>query len=101
LLHASQNQSEINGLRTPPGTVVSTKDSTANLKGETQKVVSDPRNQTNSTNTKRWLPTILPRQNNGSSVPTQVNLFSGLGNSIGILTADIPYAGGVIHTTNG
>ncbi|KIW73290.1 hypothetical protein PV04_01422 [Phialophora macrospora] len=101
LLHASQNQSEINGLRTPPGTVVSTKDSTANLNGQTQKVVSDPRNQTNSTNTKRWLPAILPRQDNSSSVPTQVNIFSGLGNSIGILTADIPYAGGVIHTTNG
>ncbi|KIW34773.1 uncharacterized protein PV07_01529 [Cladophialophora immunda] len=28
-------------------------------------------------------------------------MFSGLGNSVGILTGDIPYAGGLIHTTDG
>ncbi|OQU98255.1 Fasciclin domain-containing protein isoform 2 [Cladophialophora immunda] len=101
LLHATQSQSEINGLRTPPGAVVPTKDTTANLKGSTQKVVSKPKNNTKTTSSKRWAPTILPRQDNTSSLDTLVDIYSGLGDSVGILTADIPFAGGLIHTTDG
>lgn len=101
LLHASQDQSEINGLRTPPGKVVTTKDSKANLNGTGQKVVSDTRNKTKSTNGKRWAPAILPRQDATTNVTTLVNIFAGLGNSIGIITGDIPFDGGFIHTTDG
>ncbi|OAP55316.1 hypothetical protein AYL99_10289 [Fonsecaea erecta] len=103
LLHATQSQSEINGLRTPPGAVVPTKDTTANLKGSTQKVVSKPKNSTKTTTTssKRSLPTLLARQDNSSTVDTLVDIQSGLGDSVGILTADIPFNGGFIHTTDG
>ncbi|KIW74243.1 hypothetical protein Z517_12183 [Fonsecaea pedrosoi CBS 271.37] len=98
LLHATQSQSEINGLRTPPGAVVATKDTNANLKGATQKVVSKPKNSTKTTSSKRSAPTLLARQD---TVDTLVDIFSGLGNSVGVITADIPFAGGVIHTTDG
>ncbi|KIX96219.1 uncharacterized protein Z520_07997 [Fonsecaea multimorphosa CBS 102226] len=103
LLHATQSQSEINGLRTPPGAVVPTKDTTANLKGSTQKVVSKPKNNTKTTSSRRWVggPALLPRQDNTSAVDTLVDIQSGLGNSVGIITADIPFNGGLIHTTDG
>ncbi|KIW93501.1 uncharacterized protein Z519_06106 [Cladophialophora bantiana CBS 173.52] len=101
LLHATQSQSEINGLRTPPGAVVPTKDTKANLKGSTQKVVSKPKNNTKTTSSKRWAPFILPRQDNSSTVDTLVDIYSGLGDSVGVITADIPFDGGLIHTTDG
>jgi len=63
--------------------------------------VSHPKNKTKTTNTKRWAPFIVPRQDNITSSATEVDIFSGLGNSVSILTSDIPYDGGLIHTTNG
>jgi hypothetical protein len=100
LLHATQFQSNINGLRTPPGRVIPTKDKNAKLKGDFQKVVTDTRNKTKSTNNKRWTPLILPRQE-GTNLTPLVNVYSGLGNDVGILTADLGYSGGFIHTTDG
>lgn len=98
LLHADQQQSDIDTLDTPPGKVVTTKDSTANLKGNTQKVVSKPKS--NSTSSKRSTDSLQPRQGD-TSPTTLVDLYAGLGNSIGILTGDIVYAGGLIQTTDG
>lgn len=102
LLHATQAQSDINGLRTPPGKVVPTKDTKAKLKGTVQKVVTDPRNKTKTKtkSSRRWASAILPRQDNASFTPL-VNVYSGLGNSVGVITADIPFDGGLIQTTDG
>jgi hypothetical protein len=79
---------EILGPQIGPGAVVNTGLS-APQAGSSQVIVSQ-KSVANSTSTRRR-----------RTVPNPgIQLVSGLGNSVGIIQGDIPYSGGVIHTTD-
>ena len=86
-----------------PGIQIPTKDSRANLGGQPQSVVSDSRSSNPSGATKRdtslfLRDTVLPSNNSNSSFP---RIFSGLGDSVSIVKADVAYTGGLIHLLDG
>jgi len=76
----------------PPGVPLPTQDTTGNLGGNPQSVVSDTVNTPGSQIPKRWSNTTTP--------PSLLKIFSGLGNNVSITRADIPYAGGLVHIVN-
>jgi hypothetical protein len=93
LLHATQRQTDLQNLRTlPGGSQIVTKDTSANLMGQPQSVVSDARDTTPSPGIKRWV---------NASMPSLVKISSGLGNNVNVIKANIPYCGGLIHITDG
>lgn len=85
-----------------PGAQIPTRDSQANLGGRPQSVVSDSR-QTGSTGSIKRGASPLRRDNQNTTVPSNttfpplLSIFSGLGNNVSIIRADIPYDGGLIH----
>ncbi|MCJ1476870.1 hypothetical protein MMC13_005539 [Lambiella insularis] len=83
-----------------PGIPLPTKDTVANLGGKSQVVVSDPRTATNISRAAKG-DAFLSRHDQTSNLPSLLNIFSGLGNSVGIVKADVPYTGGLIHIMNG
>jgi hypothetical protein len=75
ILHASDDEGDICSYRTLPGKKVRTLDSSANLAGHAQSVVTDARQNT-------------------------AGLFkvaSGLGATVNAIRGDIPFTGGLIH----
>jgi hypothetical protein len=100
LFQASDTQSDIAGLRTPPGKPVKTLDKTGKLKGHKQSVVSDSRNATGGGSTKRWAASSLDRRQANASTAELLKIFSGLGNHVSIIQADIEYDGGLIQTVD-
>jgi uncharacterized surface protein with fasciclin (FAS1) repeats len=98
LFHATNQQSDINSLSIAPGAVVVTRNTEANLNGNPQVIVSDSR-PVNSSSVARRTPVSPRQQNLSSDIP--LRLFSGLGNNVNIINADIQYDGGLIQTVNG
>ncbi|KAK3936511.1 FAS1 domain-containing protein [Diplogelasinospora grovesii] len=82
----------------PPGVIIETTNTDANLGGQGQNIVTDARNST-ITGQKRWL--ISGRQTyghgNGTEQKSLLAITSGLGQVVNVIKADIPYSGGVIH----
>ncbi|MCJ1388909.1 hypothetical protein MMC18_001760 [Xylographa bjoerkii] len=83
-----------------PGAQITTKDPNANLGGKPQNVVSDSRNTTSSNSAKRAI-SLLGRQSPNATLPSLLSIYSGLGNNVSIIKADIPYNGGVIQIVDG
>ena len=83
-----------------PGDIIETNCQVANLGGKTQNVVSDSRNTTSSSSARRGV-SLLDRQSTDSTLPSLVRIFSGLGNNVSIIKADIPYDGGLIQVVDG
>jgi hypothetical protein len=51
--------------------------------------------------TKRWVSPLHRREDNDTKPTSVLRLFSGLGNNISIIVADIQYDGGIIHIVDG
>ncbi|KAM3075295.1 hypothetical protein ACMFMG_007263 [Clarireedia jacksonii] len=78
----------------PPGAILQSNDNSGKTNGQPQYAVSDPSNRTQSTAAKRWLG---HRSNANNTYPSLLKIFTGLGNDVNIIKADIPYDGGLIH----
>ena len=98
-LAAGRTETDLARLRAIPGTIISTNDAAANLRGSTQVVVSDYR----LVNSK----SALHRRGNDSvstntsATDALVTLYSGLGDSVNLYNPDIYYQGGVIQVLDG
>jgi len=100
LLYQSIKQSNVLGaMSTGSGKSMESNYNSTNLGGRGQSVVSDPRNVIQSTVAKRWASVPLRRNShcNTTSAPSLLKIFTGLGNSVSIIQADIQYDGGVLH----
>jgi len=100
LYQMSPNLVDAAAMRGFTGSVVSTLDTQdANLGGGSQVFLSHGERDSSSlsANTRRSL--------QGRSICTNdtapIHLFSGLGNNVTVLKADIPYDGGILHVTSG
>ena len=99
-IQASGASNYLASINRRPGAPISTKDSSANLGGKSQNVVSDSRNTTSSNSARRGL-SLLRRQSSNATLPSLLSVFSGLGNNVSIIKADILYDGGVIQIVDG
>ncbi|KAH8885294.1 FAS1 domain-containing protein [Thozetella sp. PMI_491] len=94
-------------IRNPPGQVQNTNNRNANLKGNSQKVVSDSRDPSVAAHpSKRDIVArsdLLLRQaeNTSISLDSLVRIDSGLGAVNNIINGDIAYTGGLIQVTDG
>jgi len=95
-LSAGQGINNFATLGKPPGAIVPTSDTDANLLGKAQSVVTDSRN-TSSGSQKRWA---NAHRRAGGTQSSLLTITSGLGAVVNIVKADIPYSGGVIHLTD-
>jgi len=89
-----KNTNDIGSMSVPPGGILYSNDNSGNRHGQPQHAVSDPSNKTQSTATKRWLGY---RSNANITSPSLLKIFTGLGDYVNIIKADIPYDGGLIH----
>lgn len=130
---SSKDLHKIATINSQDGTPISNNDPQVNNKGQSQNVVSNPLDTTQSNVAKRQnseiVTTILPAETITvtfapltpdctttttilpaattitvyassplpSSLPSLLKIYAGLGNSVSIIKADIPYDGGVIH----
>ncbi|RFU24390.1 hypothetical protein B7463_g11949, partial [Scytalidium lignicola] len=99
----SERQAEYQGMRNinrlgassvPPGAILPSNDNSANTGGQSQVAVTNPSNATQSPSEKRWLANI--KRANGT-YPSLLKVYTGLGNYVNIIKADIPYDGGLIQ----
>jgi hypothetical protein len=99
-LQASGASNYLSDINSGYGVPISTKDTNATLGGKPQNVVTDTRNTSSSSTTRRSISLLNPRSSNSTLTPL-LSIFSGLGNNVSIIKADIPYAGGVIQIVDG
>ncbi|MCJ1384262.1 hypothetical protein MMC17_007378 [Xylographa soralifera] len=97
---ASAASNYIANINRMPGAPITTKNTNANLGGKAQSVVSDSRTTSSSNSTRKGI-SLLRRQSLNATLPSLLNIFSGLGNNVSIIKADIPYDGGVIQIVDG
>ncbi len=101
LIQPHEDQTALADMSIPPGAPIETKDTSANLNGQAQKVVSDMRNSTTSGVTKRWDSPLRRHEHNYTAPASLLNIFSGIENNVSITRADILYDGGRIHIIDG
>ncbi|KAK2767593.1 hypothetical protein FQN54_003751 [Arachnomyces sp. PD_36] len=89
LYQGSQNVADAAALRGFTGKIVETRNTDANLGGRGQSVLSTGEREA------------LAQGGSSCNGTSPISLFSGLGNTVTILTEDIPFDGGVIHITDG
>jgi hypothetical protein len=87
----------LGSMSVPPGSILQSNDNSGNLNGQSQHAVSDPSTRTQSTAAKRWLSPRQSSDNANTTNPSPLKIFTGLGHSVNILKADIPYDSGLIH----
>ncbi|KAF2494955.1 FAS1 domain-containing protein [Lophium mytilinum] len=98
LYQLSPNLVDSAALRGFTGSLVPTLDTQdANLGGSAQVFLSHGERDTLSTTTRRS----LHERSLCTNATAPIHLFSGLGNSVTILQADIPFDGGILHVTDG
>lgn len=85
-------------LSIPPGAILKSLDKSGNIGGNPQSVVSNPSDKTQSSANKRWASHLSPPNGNYSSL---LKIYSGLGNFVNIIYADIPFDGGLVHVVDG
>lgn len=92
LYQGTLNLNTYAGISSGAGTSLLTKDNLANLAGHNQSSVTNPSNVPSSTVPRRW---------HNTTRPSLLKIYSGLGNYVSIIQADIPYDGGLIQLVNG
>lgn len=88
----TMNLNTFAGISSGDGKSLVTNDDVANLDGQNQSSVTNPSNMPSSSVPKRW---------HNTTGPSLLKLYSGLGNHVNIIQADIPYDGGLIHLVDG
>ncbi|KAG9228852.1 FAS1 domain-containing protein [Amylocarpus encephaloides] len=94
---STRQTNHIGDINKPPGKPLDTNNDDANVgAGNQQKVVTNPQDGTGNSSMKRG---VIGRRSN-MTMPSLLNIYSGLGNNVSIIQAGIPYDGGVIHIVN-
>jgi hypothetical protein len=99
LYHGIKQSNKLGDMSAGSGKPMQSNDKSANLDGAGQSAVSNPLNVTQSNVAKRWASSPLRRNShsNTTSTPSLLKIFTGLGNNVNIIQADILYDGGVLH----
>lgn len=99
LYHGIKQSNNLGAMSAGSGKPMESNDKSANLNGAGQSAVSNPLNVTQSNAAKRWASSPLRRDShsNTTSAPSLLKIFTGLGNNVSIIQADIPYDGGILH----
>jgi hypothetical protein len=80
------------GISSGAGAALPSNDDMANLAGQNQSAVTNPSDMPSSSVPKRW---------HNTTRPSLLKIYSGLGNFVNIIQADISYDGGLIHLVDG
>lgn len=91
--HATTTFNTLGEMSEGSGLPMESLDNNANLGGLGQSIVSNPLNVIQNTTAKRW----ISRSTNTTSKPSLLKIFTGLGNNVSIVQADVPYDGGLVH----